>query len=154
MISDCFRYYKGCEECQRFRDLQLVPAALMHPIIKLWPFRGWALDFIGQINSPSSKGHPFVLVAIDYFTKWTEVVPLKDMTHRAGATCPAHSPASAGAACPATPPVCLGPPCLANCSRGLCPPCPGAQSGRRLAPHGGGLAAARAHLILVAGTCL
>ena len=40
MISDCFRYYKGCEECQRFGDIQLMPAALLHPIIKPWPFRG------------------------------------------------------------------------------------------------------------------
>ena len=54
----------------------------MHPIIKSWPFRGWGLDFIGQINPPSSKGHRFVLVATDYFTKWTEAVPLKNMTHR------------------------------------------------------------------------
>ena len=46
----------------------------MHPIIKPWPFRGWGLDFIGQINPPSSKGHRFVLVATDYFTKWTEAV--------------------------------------------------------------------------------
>jgi len=39
------------------------------------------LDFIGQINPPSSKGHRFVLVATDYFTKWTEAVPLKNVTH-------------------------------------------------------------------------
>ena len=82
MLSDCFRYFKGCEECQRFGDLQLVPAALMHPIIKSWSFRGWGLDFIGQINPPSSKGHRFVLVATDYFTKWIEAVPLKNMTHK------------------------------------------------------------------------
>ena len=72
MMSDCFKYYKGCQECQQFGDLQLVPAALMHPIIKPWPFRGWGLDFIEQINPPSSKGHRFVLVAMVYFTKWTE----------------------------------------------------------------------------------
>ena len=40
MISDCFRYYKRCEECQRFGDIQLVAAALLHPIINPWPFRG------------------------------------------------------------------------------------------------------------------
>ena len=40
------------------------------------------MDFIGQINPPSSKGHHFVLVATDYFTNWAEVVPLKNMTHR------------------------------------------------------------------------
>ena len=82
MMSDCFKYYKGCEECQRFGDSQLVPAALMHPIIKQWPFRGWGLDFIGQINPLSSKGHRFVLVATDYFTKWTEAVPLNNRTHK------------------------------------------------------------------------
>ena len=54
----------------------------MHHIIKSWPFRGWGLDFIGQIDPPSSKGHRFMLVATDYFTKWTESVPLKNMTHR------------------------------------------------------------------------
>jgi transposase InsO family protein len=40
------------------------------------------LDFIGQIHPPIWKGHCFVLVAIDYFTKWTEVVPLMNMTHK------------------------------------------------------------------------
>ena len=39
MISDCFRYYKECEECQWFSDIQLVRATLLHPIIKPWPFR-------------------------------------------------------------------------------------------------------------------
>jgi hypothetical protein len=69
MLGDCFRYYKGCESCQKFRDVQLAPAAMLHPIIKPWPFHGWALDFIGQIHPASSKGHQFVLVATDYFTK-------------------------------------------------------------------------------------
>jgi hypothetical protein len=62
MINDCFGYYKGCESCQKFRDVQLAPAAMLHPIIKPWTFRGWALDFIGQIHPASSKGHRFVLV--------------------------------------------------------------------------------------------
>jgi hypothetical protein len=60
----------------------LVPAAELHPIIKPWPFRGWGLDFIGEIHPSSSKGHRFVLVATDYFTKWTEAVALKNMTHK------------------------------------------------------------------------
>jgi hypothetical protein len=59
-----------------------VPAALMHPIIKPWPFRGWGLDFIAKIHPPSTKGHCFVIIATDYFTKWTEAIPLKNMTHK------------------------------------------------------------------------
>jgi hypothetical protein len=82
MLNDCFRYYNGCESCQRFRNVQLALVAILHPIIKQWPFHGWALDFIGQIHPSSSKGHRFVLIAMGYFTKWTEVIPLKNMMHK------------------------------------------------------------------------
>jgi hypothetical protein len=34
MLNDCFRYYKGCESCQKFRDVQLAPTTLLHHIIK------------------------------------------------------------------------------------------------------------------------
>jgi hypothetical protein len=78
MIADCFCYYKGCEECQKFGNIQMVPAAPLHTIVKPWPFRGWGLD-IEQIHHSSSKGHRFMLVGTDYFTKWTKVVPLKNM---------------------------------------------------------------------------
>jgi hypothetical protein len=40
------------------------------------------LNFIGKIHHSSSKGHYFVIVATDYFAKWTEAIPLKNMTHR------------------------------------------------------------------------
>jgi hypothetical protein len=82
ILNDCFRYYRGCESWQKFGDVQLTHAAMLHPIIKSWSFHGWTLDFVGQIHHASSKGHRFVLVATDYFTKWTKVVPLKNMTHR------------------------------------------------------------------------
>jgi hypothetical protein len=82
IINDCFRYNKGCDSCQKFRDVQLTPAAMLYPIIKPWSFRGWVLDFVGQIHPASSEDHRFVLVTTDYFTKWTDVVLLKNMTHR------------------------------------------------------------------------
>jgi transposase InsO family protein len=40
------------------------------------------LDFIGEIHPSSSKGHRFELVVTDYFTKWIETVPLRNMTHK------------------------------------------------------------------------
>jgi hypothetical protein len=82
MINGCFRYYRGCESYHKFGDVQLAPVAMLHPIIKPWPFRSWALDLVGQIHPFSSKCHQFVLVATDYFTKWKEVVPLKNLTYR------------------------------------------------------------------------
>jgi hypothetical protein len=59
-----------------------VPASELRPIIKSWSFKGWGLDFIGQIHPSWSKGHRFVLVATNYFTKWIEVAPLKKMMHK------------------------------------------------------------------------
>jgi hypothetical protein len=57
MLEDSFKYYKGCLACQRFGKIQMVPASVMNPIIKPWPFRGWGMDMIDKINPPSSKGH-------------------------------------------------------------------------------------------------
>jgi hypothetical protein len=34
MLNDCFRYYRSYESCQKFGDVQLSPAAMLHPIIK------------------------------------------------------------------------------------------------------------------------
>jgi hypothetical protein len=80
MLEDCFEYYKGCQDCQKFGNIQRVPASSLNPIIKPWPFRGCGIDLIAQINPPSSKGHKFVLLATDYFTKWVEAIPLKKVT--------------------------------------------------------------------------
>jgi hypothetical protein len=55
MISDCFRYYKDCESCQKFKDVQLTPIAMLHSIIKPWSFHSWALNFIDQIHPASSR---------------------------------------------------------------------------------------------------
>jgi hypothetical protein len=80
MLEDCFKYYKGCQVCQRFRKIQMVPTLVMNPIIKPWPFRGWGMDMINKINPPSSKGHQYILAITDYFTKWVEAIPMKSVT--------------------------------------------------------------------------
>ena len=44
----------------------------LHALTSPWPFLVWGIDIIGKILSKSSNGHEFILVAIDYFTKWVE----------------------------------------------------------------------------------
>ena len=34
----------------------------------------------GQVNPPTSKGHKWILAATDYFTKWVEAVPMRNVT--------------------------------------------------------------------------
>ncbi|KAM1100267.1 hypothetical protein ACFX2B_006686 [Malus domestica] len=78
--KDCKSYARGCEECQRHGPLQHVPSVPLNLVVKLWLFRGWAMDFIGQIYPSSNKGHIFIIVATDYFTKWVEASAVKTIT--------------------------------------------------------------------------
>ncbi|CAL8168357.1 unnamed protein product [Prunus armeniaca] len=77
MMKDCIEYSKGCEACQRHGPIQQAPSVPMNPVVKSWPFRGWAMDLIGKIYPASSKQHCFIIVATDYFTKWVEAKPVK-----------------------------------------------------------------------------
>ncbi|XP_070019322.1 uncharacterized protein [Nicotiana sylvestris] len=45
-----------------------------------WPFVAWGMDVIGPVEPTTSNGHRFILVAIDYFTKWVEAVIITDNT--------------------------------------------------------------------------
>ncbi|XP_070005093.1 uncharacterized protein [Nicotiana sylvestris] len=47
-----------------------------------WPFVAWGMDVIGPIEPTTSNMHKFILVAIDYFTKWVEAVTFKSMTKK------------------------------------------------------------------------
>ena len=52
------------------------PTQELHALATSWPFCQWGLDLVGKINPSSSNGHKFILVAIEYFTKWIEAIPL------------------------------------------------------------------------------
>ncbi|WKA03681.1 hypothetical protein VitviT2T_021780 [Vitis vinifera] len=40
----------------------------------------WGIDIIGKVSPKSSNGHEFILVAIDYFTKWVEAASYARLT--------------------------------------------------------------------------
>jgi len=47
-----------------------------------WPFSSWGMDVICPIEHAASNGHMFILVAIDYFTKWVEAASYKVVTKK------------------------------------------------------------------------
>ena len=61
-------------------DLIHVPPSELHALTSPWPFSVWGIDIIGKISSKSSRGHEFILVAIDYFTKWVKVASYARLT--------------------------------------------------------------------------
>ncbi|KAI5350910.1 hypothetical protein L3X38_003801 [Prunus dulcis] len=54
IMKDCIKYSKRCEACQRHGPIQQAPSVAMNPVIKPWPFRGWAMDLIGKIYPASN----------------------------------------------------------------------------------------------------
>jgi len=37
------------------------------------------MDVVGPISPSSFKGHQFILAITDYFSKWEEAIPLKEV---------------------------------------------------------------------------
>ena len=54
------------------------PTRHLNPISSPWPYKQWGLDILGL--SPRATGNrQFVLVAVDYFTKWAEAKALANI---------------------------------------------------------------------------
>ena len=70
---------KKCDRCQRYGNVQWLPAEKLTAISSPWPFTQWGIDIVGPL--PQDKGQvKFLLVAIDYFTKWAETEALAMIT--------------------------------------------------------------------------
>ncbi|RDY04799.1 Tf2-9, partial [Mucuna pruriens] len=64
-------YVKKCDKCQRFTEGHKAPPKRLHSVTSPWPFYKWRIDILGPF--PITPGQvKFLIVAIDYFTKWIE----------------------------------------------------------------------------------
>ncbi|RVW62643.1 Retrovirus-related Pol polyprotein from transposon 412 [Vitis vinifera] len=80
METDCCQFVQRCQECQMHGDLIHVPPSELHALTSPWPFSVWGVDIIGKISPKSSSGHEYILIAIDYFTKWVEAASYARLT--------------------------------------------------------------------------
>ena len=79
MQVDARKLVKKCDKCQRFGNVQRLPIEKLTTISSPWPFAQWEIDIVGPL--PQGKGQvKFLLVAIDYFTKWVEAEALVTIT--------------------------------------------------------------------------
>ena len=78
MQKDVTEYVRKCEQCQKHAPLIHQPAGHLNSINSPWPFTQWGLDILGPF--PRATGNrKFVLVAVDYFTKWAEAEALANI---------------------------------------------------------------------------
>ena len=79
MQVDAIELVKKCDRCQRYGNVQRLPAERLTAISSPWPFAQWGNDIVDPL--PQGKGQvKFLLVAIDYFTKWVEAEALAMIT--------------------------------------------------------------------------
>ncbi|KAL0420618.1 UNVERIFIED_CONTAM: Ribonuclease HI [Sesamum latifolium] len=79
MKQDARYLVNKCEKCQRHATLIHQPAEPLNVMLSPCPFSQWGMDIVGPFPlAPGQK--KFLLVAIDYFTKWVKAEPLARIT--------------------------------------------------------------------------
>ena len=74
-------YVKVCDQCQCFSNVPRQPSEYLSPMMASWPFAQWGLDILGPF-SLGTRQMKFLVVRIDYFTKWVEAKPLTKITQQ------------------------------------------------------------------------
>ena len=81
MLRDAQSYVKACDKCQRFSNLIRRPFEELSPMTAPWPFTQWGLDIMGPFPT-ALRQLKFLVVGIDYFTKWVEAEPPLPLSQR------------------------------------------------------------------------
>ena len=72
---------KKCKVCQEHAKIFHLSSEPLPLVTSPWPFQQWGLDILGPL--PIGKGQSkFVVLAVDYFTKWAEAEPLATITEQ------------------------------------------------------------------------
>eukprot|EP00253_Pinus_taeda_P013054 PITA_13054 len=74
MFKDCITAVRSCHACQNFDSKTRRPPAPLQPIVAVGPFAKWGIDFM-TCNPTLAGGHGYIIVVVDYFTKWAEAMP-------------------------------------------------------------------------------
>ena len=81
MLRDTTELVRKCKVCQEHAKISHLPFEPLTSVKSPWPFKQWRLNILGPL--PIGKGQcKFIVVAMDYFTKWEEAEPLASITEQ------------------------------------------------------------------------
>ncbi|RVW67237.1 Transposon Ty3-I Gag-Pol polyprotein [Vitis vinifera] len=80
LFKDAHSMCKGCDRCQRLGKLTRRNMMPLNPILIVDVFDVWGIDFMGPF--PMSFGHSYILVGVDYVSKWVEAIPCRSNDHK------------------------------------------------------------------------
>lgn len=75
LFKDAYLFCKSCDRCQRTCNLGPRNQMPQTPILIVEIFDVWGIDFMGPF--PSSFGNLYILLAIDYVSKWVKAKATK-----------------------------------------------------------------------------
>ena len=87
MAADVRDWCRSCRTCGGRRPPPSTPHHPMQRQVVSAPLQRVALDIMGPLDPPTSHGNRYLLVVVDYLTKWVEAMPMKDQTAE---TCAQH----------------------------------------------------------------
>ena len=80
LFKDSHIMCRSCDRCQRLRKLTKRNQMPMNPILIVDLFYVWGIDFMRPF--PMSFGNSYILVGVEYVSKWVEAIPCKQNDHR------------------------------------------------------------------------
>ena len=80
IFRDCHAYCSACERCQKLGSIGKRNMMPLNPILIVEVFDVWGIDFMGPF--PNSFGNLYILVAVDYVSKWVEAIACRTNDHK------------------------------------------------------------------------
>ena len=72
METKYVNFVKKYHNCQAYSNVSHLSSMELQGMTSPWPFGVWGIDIIGEVRPKTSNGHRYIMLAIDYFSKWVE----------------------------------------------------------------------------------
>jgi hypothetical protein len=80
LFKDTNNFCRSCERCQKLGAISRRNMMPLNLILVIEIFDCWGIDFMGPF--PPSFGYLYILVVVDYVSKWVEAMACKNNDHK------------------------------------------------------------------------